>query len=142
MDTRPTFIAHVEPAKSMQPRQRPLDDPTRPAKPAAVRRSTLRKLGPDAAPLEFVAMRLRIISTVALNQTGLAPRAAGASPQRRNGVSCGPCARAPDATRFLASPLSRHRRAGAPRRGAREAVLPHHAAATLAGPRVPLELPR
>jgi len=86
VNTRPTFIAHVEPAKSMQPRERALDDPTRAAKPTAVSGPALRKLALDAAPLELGAMRLRIISTVALDEIGLAPRAAGTSAERRNRV--------------------------------------------------------
>ena len=55
MNTCPTFIAHVEPAKSMKPGQRALHDPTRAAKTTAVRRPTLRELRRDPAPLQFVA---------------------------------------------------------------------------------------
>ena len=86
MNTRPTFIAHVEPAKSVQPRQRALHDPARATQAAAVQRPAFGELGVDSASMQLISMRLRIVATVALDQTRLTPRSAGASAQRRNGI--------------------------------------------------------
>lgn len=82
MNTRPTFIAHVEPAKSMKPGH--VRSTTQRVRPRPL--PTLRELRLDTAPLELVAARLRVIAAVALDQAWLAPRAAGASAQRWNAV--------------------------------------------------------
>jgi hypothetical protein len=63
----------------MQPRQRP-------ARAAAVRCSALGQLGADPASMQRLAMRLGIVSPVALGQAGLAPGTPRASAQRGNGV--------------------------------------------------------
>ena len=70
----------------MQPSQRSLHDPTRPAETTAVHRPTLRELRLDPAALELIAMRLGVIATVALDQAWLPPRATGAAAQRRNAI--------------------------------------------------------
>jgi N-6 DNA methylase len=89
VNTRPTFVAHVEPAKSVKPGQRALHDPPRAAEAAAVRRPALRELRVDPASMRLIAMRLRIVSPVALDQAGFAPGPPGAAAQRRNGVDEG-----------------------------------------------------
>ena len=86
MHTSPTFVAHVETAKSVKPGQRALNDPARAAQPAPVRRPALGELAVDPASMQRIAMRLRIVAAVTLDQAGFAPRATGASAQRRNGV--------------------------------------------------------
>ena len=86
MNTRPTFIAHVESTKSVQPRQRALDDPARATQAAAVRRPALGELGGDPASMERIAMRLRIVSSVTLDEAGFAQRPTGTAAYRRNGV--------------------------------------------------------
>ena len=86
MHTGPTFVAHVEPAKSVKPGQRALHDPARASEAAAVRRPALGELRLDPASMQRVAMRLRIVSPVALDQVGLAPGSAGAAAERWNGI--------------------------------------------------------
>jgi len=89
VNTRSTFVAHVETAKSVEPSQRALHDPPRAAEAAAVRRPALRQLGVDPASMQRIAMGLRIVSPVALDQAGFAPGPTGAAAQRRNGVDQG-----------------------------------------------------
>lgn len=55
----------------MEPGQRAVDDPARTTEPNAVWRAALGELGLDPAAMQRVAMRLRIVSTVALNQPRL-----------------------------------------------------------------------
>ena len=81
-----TFVTHVETAKSVQPGQRALHDPARASQAAAVWRPALGELGIDAAPMQLVAMRLRIVSSVTLDEAGFAPGAPGTAAQRWNGV--------------------------------------------------------
>jgi len=61
----------------MEPCQRALDDPARPAEATAMFRSALRELSLDAAAMQGVAVRLRIVTTVALDEIRLPSGAAG-----------------------------------------------------------------
>jgi hypothetical protein len=73
----------------MEPRQRALDDPSRPAEPTAMRGPAFRELRLDAAAAEGVAMRLRIIAPVPLDEIRFPPWAAGPTAHRRHGVHQG-----------------------------------------------------
>ncbi len=86
MNARTSFVSQVEPTKSMQPRERALDDPPRPPEPAAVGLAAFGQLAGDPSPFELVAMRLRVITPVALNQPRLPQRPTGPAAQRRNAV--------------------------------------------------------
>jgi hypothetical protein len=84
MDTIATFIPHIKAPKSMKPRQGSFDDPSGPAKATAVRCATFRELRLDASAMQGIAVGLRVIRTIALDQDRFADRAAGDAPQRRN----------------------------------------------------------
>jgi hypothetical protein len=86
MNARTPFVSHVESTKSMEPRQRALDDPPRASQSAAVRAAAFRELAGDAASLEFVPMRLRIVPAVALHQPRLSQRPTRATAQLGNTV--------------------------------------------------------
>jgi hypothetical protein len=86
VNARSTFVSHIEPAKLMEPGQRPLDDPARPAEATAVVGAALGQLRFDTPATKRVAVRLRIIPAVALHQVRLAPRAARAAAKRGNAV--------------------------------------------------------
>jgi len=86
MNARAPFVSHVESTKSMQPRQRSLDDPPGAPKPAAVRPSAFRQLTGDPASREFVPMRLGIVPAVALHEARLSQRPTRAAAQQRNAV--------------------------------------------------------
>ena len=66
MNTRSPLVPHVQTTKPMEPSQCPLDDPARATKLAAVRPTAFRQLADDPALLELVAVRLRIVSAIAL----------------------------------------------------------------------------
>ena len=87
MNAGPTFVTHVETATSVQPGQRALHDPARASQAAAVWRPALGELSIDAALMQLVAMRLRIVSAVTLDESGFAPGAPGTAAQRWNGVN-------------------------------------------------------
>jgi hypothetical protein len=70
----------------MQPSQGTLDDPPCPAQAAAVGHPTLGELGRDAALPELIAVGLRIVSSVALNEPRLPRGSAGAPAQRRHRI--------------------------------------------------------
>ena len=89
MNTRTTFVPHVQSTKPMQPRQCALDDPTRATEPAAVRPTAFRQLAGDPAPPELIAVRLRVVPAVALHEARLPQRRPGAAPQGRNPVHQG-----------------------------------------------------
>ena len=86
MYTGPTFVAHVKTAKSVKPGQRALHDPARAAQAAAVRRPALGELGVDPASMQRIAVRLRIVSSVALDQPRLSHGATRTAAERRNRV--------------------------------------------------------
>jgi len=72
------FVPHGQSAKTMQPSDGALDDPARAAQATAVRSAALGQLRGDAAREQLVAMRLRIVATVALDELRLADQAAAA----------------------------------------------------------------
>ena len=67
MNTGAPFIPHAEAAKLMEPGQCALDDPARPAEATAMLSPAFRQLRLDAAAVEGIAVRLRIIAAVALD---------------------------------------------------------------------------
>lgn len=86
MDTWTTLIAHGQAAKAMQPRERAFNDPAGPAQAAAVGRAPCGKFGGDSAAVQFLAMPLRVVTAIALNQARFANRATGAAPHERHGI--------------------------------------------------------
>src|SRR5260221_5225504 len=70
----------------MEPGQRAFDDPPRATEPTAMGRAALGELGVDPAAMQRVAMRLRIVAPVALNQPRFADRTTGTPTQRRDGA--------------------------------------------------------
>jgi hypothetical protein len=73
----------------MEPSQRAFDDPARASQSAAVGPAAFRQLASDAATLEFVAMRLRVIRAVTLHQARLSQGPPRAAAQGRNAVDQG-----------------------------------------------------
>lgn len=73
----------------MEPGQRALDDPARPAEATAMFGPAFRQLRLDAAAVEGVAVRLRIVAAVALHEIRLPPRAAGPAAHGRHRVHQG-----------------------------------------------------
>ena len=86
MHARTPFVSQIESTKAMKPGERALDDPARASESAAVRTAAFRQLAGDPAPLKGVAMRLRIVAAIPLDEARLPQRPAGASPQRRDAV--------------------------------------------------------
>ena len=70
----------------MQPGQGTLDHPPSSPQAAAVRRPALGELGSNPSPPELVAVGLRIVSAVALDQLRLPRGSAGAPAQRRHRI--------------------------------------------------------
>ena len=89
MNARTPFVSEIESTKSMEPGQRTFDDPARASQSAAVRAAACRQLAGDAAPRQFVAMRLRVVPAVALDEAGLPQRPPRAAAQGRNAVDEG-----------------------------------------------------
>ncbi len=73
----------------MQPGEGAFDHPAGPAEAAAVRRAALGELRRDAAVLELVAMRLRVVAPVALDESRFANRPTGATTERRHSIDEG-----------------------------------------------------
>ncbi len=86
MDTGSTFVTQVEATEPMQPGQRAFHDPSRTTEPAAMGRAALGELGVDPATVQRVAMRLRVIAPIALNQVRLADGTTGTPAQWRDRV--------------------------------------------------------
>ena len=86
MDTVAPFVANIQATKAMQPGQRPFNHPSCAPKPAAVRCPPLRELGLNPTAMQLVAMRLRIVAAVALDQARFADGRARQAAQRRDGV--------------------------------------------------------
>ena len=90
MNVRPSFVPHAQSPELMKPRDRALDDPTIHTQAAAVLGVALGQDGSDATAAQRLAMRLRIVRSIALHPFGppLATPSAFA-PQRRNRVDQG-----------------------------------------------------
>jgi len=73
VDARPTFIAHVQAAKLMEPRQRAFGNPARPPEATAMSSPAFGQLRLDPVAVEGVAVGLRIVAAVALDKVRLAP---------------------------------------------------------------------
>jgi len=84
--TGPTLVAHGQATKPVQPGEGALDDPPRAPETTAMVGAALGELGANAPAVERVAMRLRVVAAVALDQPWLAHWPAGTAPQGREGV--------------------------------------------------------
>jgi len=89
VNARSTFIAHIQPAKLMEPGQRPLDDPARPTEATAMGGAAFGQLRFDPPAPQRVAVGLRIIPAVALHEVRLASWAARSAAERGNAVDEG-----------------------------------------------------
>ena len=61
-----TFISYPKSVESMQPPDSPLDDPTEPAKAAAMLGTAFREKGLNAKPTQKLACRLTVVSTISI----------------------------------------------------------------------------
>jgi len=86
VNTGPTFVAHIKAAEPMEPSQRAFHDPPRATEPTAMGCTALGELGVDPAAMQRLAMRLRIVAPVALNEPRLAHGPTRTAAQRRNRV--------------------------------------------------------
>jgi len=68
VNTGTTFVAHRQTAKTMQPGEGSFDHPARAAEAAPVRGAAFRELRRDAARQELIAMGLRIVAAIPLDQ--------------------------------------------------------------------------
>ena len=75
MDVVATFVTDREAAKAMEPGVCPFDYPPEDAETAAMRRASSRQDGDDALGTEAIAVRLRVVPTIALDHARFAPRA-------------------------------------------------------------------
>jgi len=73
----------------MQPGEGTFDHPACPAEAAAVRRAALRELRRDAAVFELVAVRLRIVAAVALDESWFVDGPTGAASEDRHCIDEG-----------------------------------------------------
>ena len=67
MNARSTLVAYIQTAKTMQPGQRPLDDPAGPSESAAMWPVAAREQWCDAPLTQLVAVPLGIVAAVALH---------------------------------------------------------------------------
>jgi len=86
VNTGTTFVAHGQPAKTMQPGEGPLDHPTRAAEATPVRGAAFRELRSDTTREELIAVGLRIVAAVPLDQPRGPGRPAGAPAERGHRV--------------------------------------------------------
>ena len=89
MNAGSPLVAHRQPSKAMQPGEGPFDHPACPTEAAAVRCAALRELRRDAAGSELIAMRLRIVAAVALDESWFANGPTGAASQGRHRIDEG-----------------------------------------------------
>ncbi len=87
MDAGPALVANRQAAEPMQPGEGAFDDPARLAQAAAVGCPSFRQLRRDAPVLELVAVGLRVVTPVALDEGRLPCRSTGASAQRRHRIN-------------------------------------------------------
>ena len=78
MDVVATFVTDREAAEAMEPGVRTFDHPAQDAEAAAMRRAPSGQDGDDALGAEAIAMRLRVVPSIALDDARLAPRATAA----------------------------------------------------------------
>src|SRR5262245_34596367 len=86
MHARQAFVTDTQAPELMGPGNAALHNPASLAQSAAVFRASFGKLAADAARLQFIAMRLRIVTTVALHVAGFALRTSRLAGDRRNRV--------------------------------------------------------
>ena len=86
MNGGPTFVAQIQAAVAMEPRQSAFDDPPRAAEATAVGRASLGQVRPDASRVQVITVGLRIVGPVALDRVGFASRAARPAAQGRDRV--------------------------------------------------------
>ena len=79
MHTRAAFITDRQASKSTQPAQRTLDHSARAARAAAVGRAPLGEFGGDASAVQLIAMPLRVVAAIPLDQARLTNRTAKAA---------------------------------------------------------------
>ncbi len=82
MDIGATFVSHDEPAKAMEPGQRALHHPAGHAEAAAMRRTPTGEDRHDALGAEPVAVRLRIVPPITLEDVGFPAGPAAAAADR------------------------------------------------------------
>src|SRR5262245_44673768 len=70
----------------MQPGQGAFNDPAGSPQAAAMRLPSFRQLAGDPAALELIAMRLRIVAAITLDEAGLPQRTTCATAERWNGI--------------------------------------------------------
>ena len=87
MNAWTTLVAHIEPAKSVQPGQRPLDDPPGATEPAAMWPIAAREHGRDAALAQLVAVPLGVVSAIALHDDGFPAGWTRSTADRGHGVN-------------------------------------------------------
>jgi hypothetical protein len=86
MDGIPALVAHVEAAKTMEPRQGAFDDASGAAKATTVRSGASGELRANAAGVQVIVVRSRIIRAIALHEGRLATWGARAAAQQRDAV--------------------------------------------------------
>jgi len=86
MDTLVSFIAHPQAVRLVQPTHQSLDRPAMFSKPAAMGRAPLGQHWLNASLVEAVAVRLRVIASVALHLFGAAARTASFALHRWNRI--------------------------------------------------------
>jgi len=89
MNTGAAFVANRQTAEAMEPGQGTFNDPARAAEPAPIGGAALRQQGGDAPSRQFIAMRLRIIAAVPLNQSRFPYRPADTPAHRWHRVNQG-----------------------------------------------------
>jgi len=87
--TRATLVTDRQSSKAMQPRDGALDHPAGAAQPAAVRAAAFGELRGDPALGKLIAMRLRVVPPIALDQPRLPQRPAWPATERRHGIDQG-----------------------------------------------------
>jgi hypothetical protein len=87
VNTRPTFIAHRQAPKTMQPCDRAFHDPARAAEAAAMAAAiAVRDQGRDATSPQLGAMAFRIVAAIALHHGGFPTRTSRAATDRRHPI--------------------------------------------------------
>jgi hypothetical protein len=85
MNLRPPFVADAQPAKLMQPCERPFYHPPLHSKPTAMWHTALGQYGRDPTGTQAVAVWFGVIAAIAVDALGLTTRATPLPPDRRDG---------------------------------------------------------